>query len=486
MKDIKVESASFKSWKDSIYNRSTSPWEKKMKLMVRYFAIILAGAIISGCEPTGPQRDGAIQVINAITDSPTLSLELKLDENESNLGGLNFQDATPVYELANDTYSLTVRYVDPNTEADFSLITNFEFDVKSDTLHSLVLKGSFSNPSITILDKDLYDVFDSSDDINEVEVQVFNLSSDIVSVYLGDPNSTISDNTLLGAFGFDFNSDPTLIEDEENSLYRIRITGDDSSTVLYDSGAFDIPAFGRRLIVVNDGLGPDPDTKSAFIVREEGASVYPNEIANSGIRFINAIAEQGVAEIEMITPSTSKIIADTVLAFSEITNFVTVEPAFYNVEVASNQESVGSATVSLNQDTFYTIIVGGSVLDDAVSIQAASTTIRPIATASSLQFVNGLRSTTIDDFDRVDLYALPAGDALADAFPTHSQVGFLSSTSSVIPATTVDLVVTTAGTQSILAGPTRFNLKGSTEILVVVAETSDGNELIVHSTELLP
>ena len=75
---------------------------------------------------------------------------------------------------------------------------------------------------------------------------------------------------------------------------------------------------------------------------------------------------------------------------------------------------------------------------------------------------------------------------MADAFPTHSQVGFLSSTSSVIPATTVDLVVTTAGTQSILAGPTRVNLKGSTEILVVVAETSDGNELIVHSTELLP
>lgn len=472
-------------------------WGEEVKLIVLYSSFFLACTMLAGCgKGNSIPSDGAIQIINAIDDSPVLSFELRIgggdeDTDTQDLGSLDFQRATAITGLVADTYELTVRYVDPDSGTDFNLMSDFIFDVESNTVHSLVLRGPFSNPSITVLDKDLDDIFDNSDDINEIEVQVFNLSSDTVDVYLGDPDSTLSSETLIGTFGFDSNSQPTLIEDGENSLYRLRITKDSTSKVVYDSGDFDIPTSGRRLIIVNDGFGPDPDTKSAFIVVEGGTSTYHNEAANAGIRLFNAIADVATATIEVINPSTSDPVANSVLAFREVTDFVTVDPSFLNVGVnfPGNSGSVTSTTVSLNQDTFFTIIVGGSGLDGSVAIQAAQTAIRPIATGTSLQFVNSLDTTTIDDFDRVDLYALPIGDALADTAPTLGQIGFLSSASSVVPARAVDLVITTAGTQSILAGPTRVNLQGATEVLVVVTEAAGGggpNQVVIHTTDLTP
>jgi len=59
----------------------------------------------------------------------------------------------------------------------------------------------------------------------------------------------------------------------------------------------------------------------------------------------------------------------------------------------------------------------------------------------------------------------------------------------VVPARAVDLVITTAGTQSILAGPTRVNLQGATEVLVVVTEAVGGggpNQVVIHTTDLTP
>lgn len=468
-------------------------WGKEVKALALYLSVFFACTMLAGCGKgtSGPEPDGAIQIINAIDDSPTLSFEIKLSDDDTvtqNLGSLDFQRASAITGLAAATYELTVRYVDPESGTDFNLMSSFIFDVEPNIMHALVLRGAFSNPSISMLDKDLNDIFDDSDDIDEIEVQVFNLSDDTVNVYLGDPDSTLSSETLIGTFGFDSASKPTLIEDGENSLYRLRITEDSTSRVVYDSGDFDIPASGRRLIIINDGFGPDPDTKSAFVVVEGGASIYHNEVAHAGIRLFNAVADAAIATVEVTVPSTSEQVANSALAFRQVTDFITVDPSFLNVgvEFPDDSDSAINTTVSLNQDTFFTVVVGGSFLDGSVAIQAAQTAIRPVATGTNIQFVNGLDTTTIDDYDRVDLYALPIGDALADAAPNLGQVGFLSSASSTVPATAVDLVITTAGTQSILAGPTRVNLQGGTEVLVVITQAVGGggpNQLVIHTTD---
>ncbi|XOV84912.1 MAG: hypothetical protein ACFHXK_07255 [bacterium] len=43
-----------------------------------------------------------------------------------------------------------------------------------------------------------------------------------------------------------------------------------------------------------------------------------------------------------------------------------------------------------------------------------------------------------------------------------------------LPATTFDFVVTTAGSQSILAGPTRITVRGSTSLTLMAAEGFGG------------
>ena len=458
--------------------------------MFVFVAMLLASGCGSSSGSSGPPPEGAIQIVNAIVDSPLLTFELTVDDEIlSSPPALNFQGASGITTLPKDTYELTVRYVDPLSGTDFNLISDFEFDVDASTLHTLVLRGPFATANVFQLDKPLTDVFDDADDVEEIEVQALNLSGESTAIYLGDPNSSLSGETLLGTLAPGTNTEPTLITDEENSLYRLRITGDGNTNVLYDSGDFDIPASGRRLIVVHDNIGPDASTNNAFVVLENATSIFPNEVAHAGIRLVNAIADDTSATIEVTVPATSDVVTTATLPFPESTSFVMVDPSFVNVgvEVASSPGTTTNATVSLNEDTFFTIVVGGSGLEDAVAIQAAPTSIRPIATAANLQFINGLRTTTIEEFDRVDLYALPIGDALADAAPTLGQVGFLSSASNVLPATTVDLVVTTAGTQSILAGPIRVSLQGSTDLLVVATEAFGGgvpNQVIVHTTDL--
>ena len=56
----------------------------------------------SDCRSSGPAAGGVIQVINAITDAPSLTLELELSDDEdlvTEIGTLMFQSASAQSDL---------------------------------------------------------------------------------------------------------------------------------------------------------------------------------------------------------------------------------------------------------------------------------------------------------------------------------------------------------------------------------------------------
>lgn len=464
-----------------------------MNLSERVFLSIGVVFTMIGCgsdsSSSGPAAGGAIQVVNAITDAPSLTVKLELSDDEdviTEFGTLRFQDASEQRELARDIYLMKVTYIDPESDSEVTLIDDEPIEIDSNTLHSVILRGSFRAPDALVLEREI-DVFDT--DLDQIEVQIINLTDDSVAVYLGDPADAVGSDNLVDTVTAGSNTSPVLIDDDDNSAYRLRLTNDGDTDLIYDSGEFSIPLRNSRMFIISDAVSPEPNAKTATILTSTGSTVFSNEAAEAAIRVLNLVADDVSATVEVTIPSTGNVVESQVIEFRDVTPFVVSDPSFINVSatLTSDPTNTLNATVSLNEDTFFTIVVGGSAIDETVSVLATEAEIRPSATESSIQFINGLRETTIEDFDRVDLYVLSIGDALADSAPVIGQVPFLSGDNVIVPATTVDLVVTTAGTQSIIAGPTRLILDGSSALLVAATEASGGglpNQMVVNTVDV--
>ena len=261
-----------------------------------------------------------------------------------------------------------------------------------------------------------------------------------------------------------------------------------SSATTFDSGSFTLNSESLNTIIVGPAVGPDPDTNSGFLASTTGALSFSNEAARAAVRVLNAVADQPSLATIVSLPALGETVSNSDVAFTQVTDFMLLEPGFIAAQTTNplTGESV-SSTISLNEDAFYTVVLGGSAFNDDLNIRAADATFRAIQSAASIQFINGLDETDVEEFDRVDLYALPIGESLADLPPLFGQVPFLEDASGTLAATTYDFVVTTAGTQSILAGPTRITVTPKTALLLVATEGFGGglpNQIILQSTPL--
>ena len=148
---------------------------------------------LCGCgssDSSGDPADGAFQFINALADSPTLALNIRLDDDDFQIfSSFGFQQATSLNTVNRDVYSYELTYEDPLSGDEVVLLPETEFEVLRDTIHSFVLSGTFAQPRITTLESPL-DVFDP--DLDELQLRALNISSDTVAVYLGDPDAGLN------------------------------------------------------------------------------------------------------------------------------------------------------------------------------------------------------------------------------------------------------------------------------------------------------
>ena len=161
--------------------------------LLKYLALASVLFINFGCgssDSSGDPADGAYQFINAIADSPTLELDIDLDDDDfQTFSVFGFQQATSLNTVNRDLYSYELRYEDPISGDDTTLIAETEFEVTRDTIHTFVLSGTLANPVVTELETTL-DVFDADED--EIEVRGINAGSDTAVIYLGDPSAGLN------------------------------------------------------------------------------------------------------------------------------------------------------------------------------------------------------------------------------------------------------------------------------------------------------
>ena len=437
----------------------------------------LSMLLLSGCgssDSSDSSGSGLIQMINGIIDSPNLSVEFTNSDGDlvETISSLSFQSGSRLLSLARGTYEIDVYYVDPDTGFEERLLSG-EIDVRRNTVYVGLLNGLFATSQLTWFDKDEGDVTDTEE---EIELQAINLSSATVAVYLGDTSQALNSETLIATVAPGNVSDPVIFEYDDDADYQVRLTGDSSSEIIYDSGVIGVAESSRNTVLVGDPIGPDPDSRTVSIIRDAATEMRPNDLARSGFRVINAVADAADVAVVVEISATGDELLNGVLQPDEVTELTVVDPEFVDVEVLapSGAASSNTATVSMSADTAYSFVVAGSSSEDDVSIRSNVLDLRRVANSVNIHFVNALRETDDEDVNDVDFYALPLGDSLSETAPSATGVGYLEGTSFIVGATPYDLVVTTAGTLSILAGPARIFPQGGERALAVSTEATGG------------
>ena len=65
---------------------------------------------------------------------------------------------------------------------------------------------------------------------------------------------------------------------------RVRLTADASDELIFESKEVEFSPNTRTTIVVNDNVGPDPDSLSVWLVRDNSTASQRNRFAKSGFR----------------------------------------------------------------------------------------------------------------------------------------------------------------------------------------------------------
>ncbi|MEM1433483.1 MAG: hypothetical protein AAGG11_05470 [Pseudomonadota bacterium] len=438
--------------------------------------LLLAILWAAGCgsDESSDSGLGLVQIVNGIVDSPDLLIEIEEDGDlAETVNALGFQRASRLTSLSRALYEFDIFFEDPEDGFNERLLSS-ELEVRRNTVYLGVLSGSFSNPLLTWYERPEGTVTDA--DSEDIELLAINLSSESVAVYLGDDSDGLAAESLVATLAPGSVSSPLLVAHDDDADYRARVTLDGSDTIVYDSDRITIPVGSRQTLLVTDPTGPDPDTKSLVILSDSSAIAYGNVAAGSGFRMINALADAADIRTEVVLSAAGTSVTGQTLLFGEATALIAADATFIDVDTfaPAAAATASTTTVSLSSDTAYVIVTAGTVLEEDVSVRATELDLRSVANSVNIHLINALNETDDEDISAVDFYALPLGDSLADTAPAATNVGFLEGRNTLLPATAYDLVVTTAGTQSILAGPARVFPSGGERVLSVAAESAGG------------
>ena len=444
-------------------------------------AVLLAAVGCGSSDDSSEPESGYLQVINGLNDSPDLKFELRDDEDDvvvsSDLFG--FQRASALLVLNEGVYQLEINVDDPTSGFE-DLLQDKEIDIHSGVIQTFVLEGSLASNSIRSIEKDFGDLTETREDgeDDQLQLQVINLSADTVSVYVADEVDRPDQENLVGTVASGSHSDPIEFVYDEDAEYRVRLTADASDELLFESNEVDFSPNSRTTIIVNDNVGPDPDSRNVWLVRDNGAAPQQNRLAKTGFRVVNLVQDAADATITITNDIGDLNLFSATMVPTDIGSFTGVDSGFVRIEARAPSDNgvLETASVSLDADTAYSLLVTGSggQADGGLLMRANQMNFRSVANSINVHFINALPETDEEDVDEVDFYALGDDDSLSNSSPILSGVGYLEAGSAVLDAKSYRFLITTQDTHAILAGPVPLSSLEGGERYIIVASVAIG------------
>ncbi|MCB1644705.1 MAG: DUF4397 domain-containing protein [Pseudomonadales bacterium] len=450
----------------------------------------------SGTDPTAPR----IQVINAIVDAPALLLTINTDPDDSDGDNTNtddttsyslaFQDATTTQtSVAGELeFSLTRSRLDGTT---VTLIGETRLTLENDHIYILLLSGTYAAPTYELIGTENADLPETDND--EALVRVIHTGNEAqTTVWLSDSEST-SSGTAFSILSAGQYSDYQLLADPTESRYLL-IT-DSAGNLVFDGGEVTLQENSRYHILITDDPASETGNSTAIIINSSGfVQILLNQQQNPEIRLLNLIPDANNLNFTFSDSFTGTTLTTNTLGYGEISAFDEVEADIVFLDLSVKDDSgseIYSTVISLNEDTRYTLIVGGYVMEDTLSSSLSSVTEGTVTSFTYMQFINATTYTITDedgDEQQIDLniYLLNPGESLDDASSILNNLASLKAKTVLVEAEPAVLVATDAATGDIIAGPHSVFPESGTRMIVSVVEAVNGGEplsfLILNDT----
>ena len=378
-----------------------------------------AGVLLSGC--TDDVDTAQLRVIHASPDAPAVNVRLG---SVTEISDLDYGESSGFASVFAGQRDVAVEAIIPGGNAD--VITVPGFSLGKDSRSTIIAVNNTASIEPLVADESA-----AVPGADEVAIVVVHASPDaaIVDVYVTAPGVDV--NAVNPDFSFDFKG-----QVDAGALpagtYRIQVTGQNSKTVVFDSGPVDLTAFaGQKLMIA--ALSTVNSTSRAaspikLLVATDNAHLTLLDVdTGAGARVVHASPDAGTAAsgpVEVWASSTAlpvsptrlipSITYDTVLPGAD--QFLPVPGGDYVFDVAPADNNIGnsvytSPAIPLESGTEYSVIAAGYVLTSPeFRLLATADNNRSVITQASVKVIHAAPAAGV-----VDVYVTPAGAFTAQA-----------------------------------------------------------------------
>jgi Domain of unknown function (DUF4397) len=431
-------------------------------------SVVLAPLLLSACYDdhnnggygySGPSAN--FQFLQASPDAPSLSL---LIDGQVWIDSIHYGDGTGEIQIPAGSHTVSVQASTPGGPVTVIAPATFDFQQNND--YVMAAEGPYASISSAVFPHVLSTVDSASTRIQFLQAAP---NAPAMAVYLTAPGAALASSTPLGSGSIAFAgaTDPS---DVPAGSYEIRITPAGATTpVLFDSGSFTL--FGGTDVVITALQNVGPGTASVVLGLVDS---FDNELTlfdvstPANVRVVNASADAPPLSVIANGNTASPLVPS--LAFESFTPYISLTPNAYTFSVtpASNTAQVLSTqALTLNAGDEQTIYALGSFA--SLATQTTWDFRRRVATAAKLRIIQASPGASF-----VDVYLTAPGSGIASMPPTFALIPFGGDTGfQQFAAGSYDLTVTTAGTQTVLIGPTTVNII-NTGVYTVAARDAPG------------
>ena len=421
--------------------------------------------------PTPPALDSAVRITHASPDAPAVNIYVN--------GNLLLSDVP--FGVSSGDIALQAGTID--------------VEVRAVLADGSELPGVIGPVTLTAVADERLDVvaydttFDDMDQLNikpqlhttplvangESQVSVFHAAPNVgdVDIYIGAPDGELADALQLDA---DFGDDILGPVPVDAGSYRVRITGDGSDVVVFDT-TLEVGAGDDLLVsaVTNTtGIGDVP--VNLLVSANRGSAIAYDNTVGAEVRVVHNSSD--TPEVDILVNGTEVLDAVPFPAASQYQD-VAAPAGTYNIVVAADADNSIApidVDVPLEQGKSYTAIaIGGlnAVTDNTLELVLTEDNRRTEATGSYLRVVHG--SYFVAENIPVDVYLTETAD-ISGAMPAIMNLEYGSATpQELFPAGDYYVTVTAAGdasTVAFAAGP--IPIEAGNNYTVIARDPGDG------------
>ena len=429
---------------------------------------VLAPLLLSACYDnnnyggngySGPTAN--FQFLHASADAPSLSL---LIDGQVWVDSLQYAEGTGEIQIPAGSHTVSVQASTPGGPV--TVIAPVSFDFQQNNDYVIAAEGAYASISSAVFTHML-----SMVDSTATRIQVLHAApgAPAIAVYVTAPGADLATSTPLGTGSLAYKG-ATVQSDVPAGSYEIRITPAGATTpVLFDSGSTSLIGGTDVVISVLQNVGPGPASLELGLVDAFGNEETLFDVSSpANLRVVNASPDAPPLSVISNGNTASPLVPS--LAFESFTPYISLTPGSYTFTVtpASNTAQVLSTqALTLNGGSEQTIYALGMYA--SLATETTYDDRRRVATAAKLRIIQASPGAAF-----VDVYLTAPGAGIASSAPTFVYIPLGGDTGfEQFAAGSYDLTVTTAGTQTVLIGPTTVTIT-NTGVYTVVARDAPG------------